>query len=116
MNRLDAGCGNMTQADLHRWQGQVVDRAILEASFVRQQVMPATALHGRDTDRAASEPGPAQLPKRRFARQQAADPGWVAEDFVERQCYEIGMPAAQIEPVGRREGRSIEQHIPAALL
>jgi len=47
---------------------------------------------------------------------QRSHPGGIAENLVEGQRDEIGMGLAQIETVGGRERRRVEQHVPAERL
>ena len=51
-----------------------------------------------------------------LARDQTADAGRVAENLVEGLRYEIGPPAAEVQPIGGRECGGVEQHVPAVLL
>ena len=111
MPTLQYGAGH-----LHRRQVEIVDGAILEASLARDQVVPAFALHRGNGDRAAGKPGPVQFRQRAAPGDQAADAGRIAKNLVEGERHKVGLDSAQVEPVGRREGRAVEQYIPALRL
>ena len=64
------------------------------------------ANHGR------SQPGRAP----RGGRRAQPIAGRVAEHLVPGDRDEVGLPARQVEPVGRHEGRGVQQHVPAALV
>lgn len=103
------------QPQRHRRQRQIVQRAILKPFRANVQVVPV-ADDGGVGNRAASEPRASQLGQRRAARQQTPHPGRVAEQLVERERDEIGMPSRKIERIGRCECRGVEEHIPALRL
>ena len=103
------------QADLDRGQVEVVDGAVLEVRGAGGEVV-VLALDERGDDRAAGEPRPLELGERVPAREQAADAGRPAEHLVERQRDEVGVPAAEVEPVGRHVGGGVEQDVPAVLV
>ena len=71
------------------------------------------AADGRGDDRSARKPRALQLRQRRPAGDQAADAGRPAEHLVEGEGDEVGLAAAQVQPVGRYEGGRVEQHVPA---
>ena len=75
----------------------------------------AGALNGHEIDRAAAEPGALEFRQRRLADEKAADAGRIAEHLVERDDGEVGRRRLEVEPVRRREGGGVEQHMPAAL-
>ena len=75
-----------------------VERAVLERGLVVDQLVPA-ALHAGPHDRAAGEPGAAQLGQRVPPGQQGADPGRVAEQLVPAHRHELGLDRAEVEPV-----------------
>jgi hypothetical protein len=76
----------------------------------------AIAPDGSDRDRAAGEPWAAQLAQCRLASNQGADSGRVAEDLVEGDRNEVGVPDAQVQSIGRHERGCIQQDIPALIL
>jgi hypothetical protein len=71
------------------------------------------ALDERRDDRAAGEPRPLELGERVRAGDQAADAGRPAEHLVEGERDVVGVPAAEVEPVGRHVRRRVEQDVPA---
>ena len=76
---------------LDRRDGEVVDRAVLEAGRAGGEVV-AVGLDRRDRDRPASEPRPAQLAQRPPPCDQRADAGRVAEHLVEGKGHEVRVP------------------------
>ncbi len=70
------------------------------------------ALHRSHRDRATGEPRAMQFFQRTLASDEAAESGGIAENFIERECDEVGMVKAQIEAVGGDEGGGVQQHIP----
>ena len=114
VDRLDADPLEEAQADLDRGQVEVVDGAVLEVRRAGRGLVPLALDEGGD-DRAAGEPGPLELGERVAAREQAADAGRLAEHLVEGERDEVGVPAGEVEPVGRHVGGGVEQHVPAVL-
>ena len=57
--------------------------------------------------------GRSSLAERLAAGEQRADAGRPAEHLVERERHEVGVPAGEVEPVGRDERGGVEQHVPA---
>ena len=115
VHRLDPDPFEVAQPDLHRRQVEEVDGAVLEVRRSRS-ILVVVALHERGDDRAAGEPRPLELVQRLAARQQRSDPCRPAEQLVERDRHEVRMPARQVEPVGRREGGRVDEHVPAVVV
>ena len=112
VNQIDPDRLDPLETDFDRRQAQIVDGAILKARRAGRQIMVERHDRGKG-DRAARIPGTPQFLGGSFAHQQTAHARRVAEDFVKRDIDEVRMPAAEIQPVGGRKGRRIQQHIPA---
>ena len=63
--------------------------------------------------RSAGEPRAAQARQRVAPRDQRADAGRIAEEFVERERREVGRDIAKAERVARHERRDVEQNVEA---
>ena len=66
---------------------------------------------GRVNERAAGEPRPAQAGQRVAARDEGAESGGIAEEFVERERGKVGGTVAQAQRVAGSECRDVHQHV-----
>ena len=115
VDQVDADVADPGQAGRDVGDGEETERAVLERGLVVGQPVPA-ALYARAHDRAAGEPRAAQPGERVPPGQQAADSGRVAEHLVKAHRHELGLDRTEVEPVGRDEGRRVQQHVVARRL
>jgi hypothetical protein len=119
MDGVEADRLDPVEAALDPRDIQVVDSTLLEPGNTWSQIEPFTFIVGRGDRRersGAAVPGPPQAAECRWSRDQCTDPGRVAEHLVKRHSYEIRVPPAQVQPIGRHERRRVKQYVPPASL
>ena len=100
------------EAGVERGDAEEVRRAVFEAFVARAKEMRVGG-DGCVHHRSAGEPRAAQTRQRVAPRDQRAEAGRIAEEFVERERREIGRTAAQAQRVTRDERRDVEQDVEA---
>ncbi len=116
VNHVDADRGQVLKADRHGRQAEIVDGPVLEPGVAGREMVPPLALHRGDRDGPAGKPGPSQDVQGLVPEHQRPHAGRVAEHLVEGQGDEVRVDHREIEAVARREGRAVEDHVPALLV
>ena len=107
---LDPDPVEEAQPDLDGGEIEEVDGAVLEVRRAGSRLV-AVALHERGDDRAAGEPRALERVQRLPSCEQRADSRRPAEQLVERDRHEVGMPAGEVEPVRGDEGGGVEEDV-----
>ena len=98
------------EAGVERGDAEEVRRAVLERFVARAEAVRVD--RGRHVEhRAAGEPRAAQFGERVAPRDERAEAGRIAEEFVERERGEVGEAVAQRDRLARRECGDVEQHV-----
>src|SRR5829696_6996152 len=105
----------MLEADLHRWDVEIINCPIFESGGAIGHVIPI-ALYRCDRDRATGKPWTIQFRQSVFARDQYAQASWITEHFIKRDRDKIGLDETKVQSICGNKCSGVKQNIPALFM